>query len=128
MLGSKTCALGLMACAVLGFGGCTIGDGSEAPTGDSQSLHVYATRTRTYYIAADEVPWNYAPDGKNVVAGRAFDDDENVFVKGNGDTRIGSTYQKAIYREYTDATFKKRKARCKPGLPRFWGSPMRAST
>ena len=60
--------------------------------------------TRTYYIAADLVQWNYAPDGTNVAQGRAFNDEENVFV-GSGPGRIGSTYTKALYREYTDATF-----------------------
>jgi FtsP/CotA-like multicopper oxidase with cupredoxin domain len=61
--------------------------------------------TRTYYIAADEVLWDYAPDDTNVVAGRAFNDDENVFVQ-NGPSRVGDTYRKAVYRGYTDATFK----------------------
>lgn len=60
---------------------------------------------RVYYIAADPVAWNYAPDGKNEVTGEAFGDDENVFVKHSND-RIGSTYLKCIYRGYTDATFK----------------------
>ena len=60
--------------------------------------------TRTYYIAADEVDWNYAPQGRNMITGEAFDDTANVFVK-QGVHRIGSTYRKALYREYTDATF-----------------------
>jgi manganese oxidase len=63
--------------------------------------------TRTYYIAAEEVLWDYAPDDTNVVAGRPFNDDENVFVE-NGPTRMGDTYRKAIYRAYTDATFSTR--------------------
>ena len=62
------------------------------------------TTTRTYYIAADEVDWNYAPLGRNEIAGRPFNDDENVFVA-QGPDRIGSTYRKARFRQYTDATF-----------------------
>jgi hephaestin len=60
--------------------------------------------TRTYYIAADEVEWNYAPQGRNAITGRPFDDAANVFVA-RGVHRIGATYRKALYREYTDATF-----------------------
>ena len=62
------------------------------------------TTTRTYYIAADEVDWNYAPLVRNEIAGRPFNDDENVFIA-QGPDRIGSTYRKALFRQYTDATF-----------------------
>ncbi|MGQ0797947.1 MAG: multicopper oxidase domain-containing protein [Methanobacteriota archaeon] len=64
---------------------------------------------RAYYIAADEVEWNYAPLGYNAISGEAFGDMENVFVE-NGPYRVGSTYLKALYREYTDATFTTRKS------------------
>ncbi len=62
------------------------------------------SKTRVYYIAADEVDWNYAPSGMDVTTGRPFDDMANVFVK-HGDDRVGSTYIKAVYHEYTDDTF-----------------------
>ena len=65
---------------------------------------------RTYYIAADHVEWNYAPDGKNDITGQPFDDVANTFVKAGAD-RIGSTYTKSLYQEYTDATFKTLKPR-----------------
>ena len=61
-------------------------------------------KTRTYYIAADQVQWDYAPSGINQITGEAFGDDENVFVE-NGPDRIGSVYLKSQYQEYTDATF-----------------------
>jgi FtsP/CotA-like multicopper oxidase with cupredoxin domain len=67
-------------------------------------------KLRTYYIAADEVRWDYAPQGHNLVTGRPFTDDENVFV-GRGAQRIGSAYKKALYREYTDGTFRRLKPR-----------------
>jgi FtsP/CotA-like multicopper oxidase with cupredoxin domain len=66
--------------------------------------------TRVYYIAADEVRWNYAPAGSNLTTGRPFGDRENTYVK-QGPDRIGSTYIKALYREYTDATFTRLKPR-----------------
>jgi len=64
-------------------------------------------RLRTYYIAADEVLWDYAPHGRNDIRDDAFNDDENVFVQ-NGPTRIGHVYRKSLFRGYTDATFTKR--------------------
>src|SRR3954447_291448 len=85
--------------ALVGF------QGDKVPAAKSA---VPSTQTRTYYIAADEVDWNYAPQGKNMITGEPFTDDENVFVR-NGPDRIGSTYRKALYREYTDATFTKLK-------------------
>lgn len=67
-------------------------------------------KTRTYYVAADEVVWDYAPSGMNLLKNHAFDDDENVFM-GSTDSFIGSMYLKAVYREYTDATFSELKPR-----------------
>jgi len=66
--------------------------------------------TRTYYIAADEVEWNYSPLGLNQMKGQEFNEYENVFVK-NASDRIGSKYIKALYREYTDDTFSELKPR-----------------
>lgn len=60
--------------------------------------------TRTYYIAADEVVWDYGPSGQNLIKGEEFGDWENYWV-GNGPTQVGRVYKKAIYREYTDSTF-----------------------
>jgi FtsP/CotA-like multicopper oxidase with cupredoxin domain len=71
--------------------------------GGGQAAAVTAS-TRTYYIAADEVAWNYAPSGINQITGEPFDDEANVFVE-QGPQRIGSTYLKSLYREYTDASF-----------------------
>ncbi len=67
-----------------------------------------AAKTVTYFVAADEVAWDYAPSGKNLITGQPFDDEANVFVQ-NGNDRIGKVYLKALYREYTDATFSTRK-------------------
>lgn len=66
--------------------------------------------TRTYYIAADEVDWDYAPSGTNLAEGRPFDDEEKKFMEA-GPTVIGRRVKKALYREYTDDTFKTLKPR-----------------
>ena len=61
-------------------------------------------KTRTYYVAADEVQWDYAPSGRDEAMGMPFD----AIAKGYTETsanHIGRVYKKAIYREYTDAAF-----------------------
>ena len=64
-------------------------------------------KVRNYFIAADEVLWDYAPSDTNQVTGEPFTEDENVFVE-NGPNRIGDTYRKAVYHAYTDARFRNR--------------------
>lgn len=64
----------------------------------------------TYYIAADEVEWDYAPSGMNKITGQPFDDLAKLWVQ-TGPDRIGKVYRKALYREYTDETFSTLKAR-----------------
>ncbi|MBC5805957.1 MAG: copper oxidase [Candidatus Eremiobacter antarcticus] len=61
------------------------------------------SRVRTYYIAADDVRWNFAPSGQDLVAGKALPPRHPL--------QLGWVYHKAIYREYTDATFCHLKAR-----------------
>ena len=73
-------------------------------------------KVRTYYIAADEVEWDYAPGGVNKMMGMKFDGYSKVFVE-RGPHRIGSIYRKALYREYTDESF----AHLKP-RPAEWES------
>jgi hypothetical protein len=64
-------------------------------------------RTRTYYISADVVNWDYAPLGTNEITGAPFDDVADTYVK-SGPGRIGSKYEKCLYRGYTDAGFSHR--------------------
>jgi hypothetical protein len=67
------------------------------------SFHANGT-TRTYYIGADQVVWDYAPDGRNDISREPFDDVADTFVK-SGPGRIGSRYVKCLYRGYTDGRF-----------------------
>jgi manganese oxidase len=64
----------------------------------------------TYYVAADEVDWDYAPDGVDKMMGMKFAGYAATFMQ-RGPHSIGKVYRKAIYREYTDATFKTLKPR-----------------
>ena len=40
-----------------------------------------ASKTRNYYVAADEVTWNYMPHGTNDITGQPFDAVEKRFVE-----------------------------------------------
>jgi manganese oxidase len=75
-----------------------------------QAAGLTAPMTRTYYIAADEVLWNYAPSGMNKISGKPFAGVERVYTQ-RAPNHIGPIYRKAVYREYTDGTFKTRKPR-----------------
>jgi len=55
---------------------------------------------RTYYIAADEVVWNYAPGGQDEIAGGP--------VPSLPPGALGWRFRKVLYRAYTDASFAKR--------------------
>ena len=77
-----------------------------------------AGKTHTYYIAAEETRWDYAPAGRDLMMGHDFGPAANVFVKRGAD-RVGSTYKKVHYVEYTDGTFTKRKPR--PPNARYLG-------
>ncbi len=52
---------------------------------------------RTHYIASDEVVWNYAPSGRDLISGLA--------LPPLHDAQLGWKYHKVVYREYTDGTF-----------------------
>ncbi|CAH3142781.1 unnamed protein product [Pocillopora meandrina] len=64
-------------------------------------------RTRRYFIAAEEKMWNYGPSGVNQITGddllKPGSDSSRYFIKSNN--RIGGTYKKALFIEYTDDTF-----------------------
>ncbi len=105
----KIAATAIAATAALVLAGC----GTQAATSEAAG-HMgvggkAATATgqlRTYYIAADEVLWDYAPDGANAITGESFTADEDVFTA-QGPNRVGHKYWKSLYRGYTDASFKK---------------------
>jgi len=68
------------------------------------------SKTRTYYVAADEVNCNYAPAGRDEAMGMPFDDISKLYTQ-PGPHRIGSVYKKAVYRESTDSSFSTLKLR-----------------
>lgn len=67
-------------------------------------------KTRVYYVAADEVSWDYAPSGRDEAMGHPFDEVGKAYTE-PGPHRIGRVYKKAVYREYSDASFSTLKVR-----------------
>lgn len=96
----------LLASMVVGCRATRDNSAVEAMTSKAETAGV----TRTYFIAADKVEWDYAPSGTNVIAGRPFNEDEKAFME-PGPTVIGRRQKKAIYREYADESFKTLKPR-----------------
>lgn len=81
------------------FSLCVICPGATSNTkaGNSSGPAVH-----TYYIAADEVMWNYAPRGRNLTGTPGPE------MEGGA---TPTTFRKAIYQEYTDARFQTLKPR-----------------
>jgi len=79
------CALALLLCLVIPSGL------SSAHSQNPSKLTV-----RLYYIAADDVMWNYAPGGRNLVGTPGPENEAGI---------SSTTYRKAVYHEYTDGTF-----------------------
>uniref|UniRef100_A0A8C2JBU5 ferroxidase n=1 Tax=Cyprinus carpio TaxID=7962 RepID=A0A8C2JBU5_CYPCA len=69
--------------------------------------------TVRYYIAAEEVEWNYAPNRTWELEKHKTTLEESpgsIFLE-HSDTQIGGKYKKVVFREYIDDTFTKRKPR-----------------
>ncbi|XP_008708888.1 hephaestin isoform X5 [Ursus maritimus] len=62
--------------------------------------------TRVYYLGIQDVQWNYAPKGRNVIMNQTLDNDTvaSSFLKSDKN-RIGSSYKKTIYKEYRDGSY-----------------------
>lgn len=99
----------MVATLLAALAGC--GSAGDGPSGEDAVPAAETDReVRRYYIAADEVEWDYAPEGTNLITGEPFGEDENVFVA-SGPQQIGSVYTKSVFREYTDETFSELKPR-----------------
>jgi hypothetical protein len=84
---------------VVGIFGISLG----VPENDAQKvIHpppAYTPRTRTYYIAAENTTWNYAPTGKDQMTGKP--------VPAPWGKQL--VYKKVRYFEYTDDSFTQKK-------------------
>ena len=100
----------LIGCSLL-VAACAEDPTAPAPTSQSTRAAA-ASQTRTYYIAAEPVIWDFAPSGLNKITGQPFTGEEELFAAQNAEkTRIGRLYTKVLYLEYTDASFQTLKPR-----------------
>jgi FtsP/CotA-like multicopper oxidase with cupredoxin domain len=88
--------LRVSACALVAASLVACSDDKRENPGGGTS---YTPQTRTYYIAADEVLWDFAPGGVNLITSVSLAG--NIFY----DQYLGPAMTKSLYREYTDATF-----------------------
>jgi manganese oxidase len=93
----------MAACLLPLFAG-TLCVAAQHPAKRAQAEPAPAPHVRTYYIAAEEVPWDYAPKKIDVMMNQKFDGYSKVFTE-HADNRIGCTYKKAVFHEYTDGSF-----------------------
>ena len=69
-------------------------------------------KIRTYYLAAVESNWDYAPMGMDMMTGTEFRGQTKIWTEHTKD-RIGKVYRKALFREYNDDTYTTEKKRSK---------------
>ncbi|XP_017900578.1 PREDICTED: hephaestin isoform X2 [Capra hircus] len=62
--------------------------------------------TRVYYLGIQDVQWNYAPKGRNIITNQPLESDivAASFLKSDKN-RIGNSYKKTIYKEYKDDSY-----------------------
>jgi FtsP/CotA-like multicopper oxidase with cupredoxin domain len=96
----------------LGVGGLAQLAAAQAAPQAKEDIGATGGRVRTYYIAAEEVEWDYAPLGVDMMTGKPFEGTSAAYTQ-PGPNHIGHIYKKAVYREYTDATFSTLKPRAK---------------
>jgi FtsP/CotA-like multicopper oxidase with cupredoxin domain len=73
-----------------------------------------AAQVRKYYIAADEVDWDFAPSHVDQVNGEKYHFQDDPASRGTLDPNA-TVYRKALFREYTDGSFQNLKPR-----PELW--------
>nr|BAE43391.1 unnamed protein product [Mus musculus] len=80
---------------------------------------------RNYYLGIQDMQWNYAPKGRNVITNQTLNNDTvaSSFLK-SGKNRIGSSYKKTVYKEYSDGTYTEEIA--KPAWLGFLGPLLQA--
>ena len=109
-LGKRPAAVLVGMVFLFGVAGLAQSPATPAPAQATDDTGATGGRVRTYYVAAEEVDWDYAPLGIDMNTGKPFEGTAAAYTQ-PGPDRIGRIYRKAIYREYTDGTFTTRKPR-----------------
>lgn len=93
------------ASAPMGLSSCTASMDGSLP-GELPSDFEFSGNIRRYYIAAEQVLWDYVPSGWDNYEGVPINESyraaaAGITVKGS----LGTKWQKALYQGYTDASF-----------------------
>jgi hypothetical protein len=72
---SRSCALAGLLVLLASF---CLADGKKKPP---QNQPARSGHVRVYFIAAEEVDWDYAPSGRDEAMGHAFEDFEKNYVQ-----------------------------------------------
>uniref|UniRef100_A0A8C7JSG2 ferroxidase n=1 Tax=Oncorhynchus kisutch TaxID=8019 RepID=A0A8C7JSG2_ONCKI len=76
-----------------------------SPESKVKHTHSRASSVVRYYISAEEVEWDYSPNRAWELE-KHHEEGVSVIFVGRGENRIGPRYKKAVYRQYTDDTFR----------------------
>ena len=110
-----TAPLPLLLGFMVAVAACSSCIGAPQSSGVAAAQNGSPGQTRTYFIAADEVTWDYVPGGMDGITGERFK--AVGFFKGPTPTAkpvvkpVSTSYVKTVYREYTDNTFRTLKPR-----------------
>ena len=80
------------------------------PMAAQKTAPAKAGKLRVYYIAADEVDWDFAPTHTNQIDGEKYQFENDPASKGTLDPN-NTAYRKVLFREYTDESFRTLKPR-----------------
>jgi manganese oxidase len=97
-------------CALLLLALAPISAEAQAPLLEIYKAALPGGKLRTYYIAAEEITWNYAPSGEDLAMGHHLHGDRALYVERSAGS-LGAAVTKAVYVAYTDDTFATRLAR-----------------
>ncbi|MCJ1300983.1 hypothetical protein MMC08_003782 [Hypocenomyce scalaris] len=86
----------------------------------------FSGNVRQYYIAAEEIDWNFIPTGWDNWLGVPINDSPRAYSAGytTAAGSLGLTWKKAVYRQYTDASFTTPSSR--PSFQGILGPTLRA--
>uniref|UniRef100_A0A4W3I8S3 Ceruloplasmin n=1 Tax=Callorhinchus milii TaxID=7868 RepID=A0A4W3I8S3_CALMI len=81
--------------------------------GTQHKRPTFSQKERHYYIAAEEIIWDYGPTGRDQFTEKPLDynDSDSAVYFQQGEKRIGGRYKKVVYQEYTDDMFTRQKER-----------------
>jgi manganese oxidase len=107
MRSSRQASVSLILVVVLVVSGLAAISGGLVWASDRAAPAPYVGVVRNYYIAANEVEWNYTPSGMDEISGEPLgvaNTGQLQYTTRNA-TYLGTSFLKCIYQQYTNGTF-----------------------